>query len=202
MKNIRASVRHSTAMALFIALAVVVCRAEVSDASDTGSETPRVLGLTIVVDQTTWTVHQPLLVHITVENRSKKPFQITTYGAFRKMPSERTALPYWSPLPFEMFDVNFELTQIKDGERRRINLVRPVAPNLGPIREELETLFPGEPYALHTAINFADWKPANPDALVKGSYELQASWAGIAVQDGKRIDARASSNVLQIEIGN
>jgi hypothetical protein len=201
MNNIRASTWRSTAVALFVILTTGVCRAEVSDAPKTVSETSKVLGLTIAVDQTTWTTHQPMLVHVTVENRSNKPFQITTHGGFM-VPEQTVPAPRPSRLPFEMFDINFELTQIKDGERRRIALVRPVAPNLGPFRKEWETVFPGDSHAMHTLINFAHWKPAHPDALVNGSYELQASWTGNAVQDDKPIDVRTTSNVLRIEIGD
>jgi hypothetical protein len=204
---------RNSAVALFVILTAGVSRADVSDAPKKASKTPIVIGLTIAVDETTRSVDRTTLrklkwfpIRVTFYNRSDKPFKIATYGAFRKMPFARNALGYGLPIPYEKFGIDFKLIKIQDKDRIVVDLIRPSDPSpkyrVSGIQPDMETLFPGEPYALHTTINFAAWKPVNSNALVNGFYDLQANWTGTAVQDGKNMDATGSSNILRIEIGD
>jgi hypothetical protein len=198
LDQIRKKAGRYTAMALL--LTPDISWADVPGASKAPQHTSPVLRLSIAVDQGPWTTHQPFGIHITLENRSNKKLDIATYGAFQTLPRERLALRYGSLLPFEMFDVDFKLTQIKGKQRAAVALIRPVAPNFAPINQEIESLFPGG--YLRTTVDLNDWKVANPALLSNGPCELQATWTGLIKQNGSRMNVTTSSNVLRIELRN
>ena len=105
-------------------------------------------------------------------------------------------------MPFETLNIDFALFHIEDGTRKRIDLVRPFLPGLksptSGIRPEFASLLPRAGNALQTSVNFGDWRLSKPHGLVSGYYELQASWVGTVVQNGKHIDAATLSNVLRL----
>ncbi len=142
------------------------------------------ISLVISSKQSIWTMHEPFLIHVVVENRSNKPVEIITDGG--------SAL-------FEMEILDFKLEQIRGGERFAIPLIRPRVPiralsSAKPIR-----LSPHELW--NTTVDFNDWKPVHKEGLAGHSYRLKAIWtAGFSDQDRKHINFEISSNELAIDL--